>query len=121
MKNLDIKYHVDKEHRMVFCKLSNCKEIPYQRLSKYAPHFNVWDLEYNDKLGIPNSFYGMAKCSPEDEWDEEKGKKIALAKAKRKRCKAINRKIEYALKVMDRETQDLMKYALHNVPNDYFD
>ena len=119
MKNMDIQFRVDKEHRMVFCKLSNCRDIAFKRLVKYAPHLSACDLYYEDKLRIPNSFYGMAKCSPEDEWDEEKGKKVALAKAKRKRCKAVNKKIEYALKVMEREMHDLMKYAIHNVPSEY--
>lgn len=47
-------------------------------------------LEVEDLLGSWNSlrFTGKAKCSPEDQWNEETGKKIAYSRAyiKMKKC-----------------------------------
>ena len=109
----DIKFVVNEEKKIVICKLENCKEIACNRLLKYAPSiFYSWDL-----CKIPDVFSGVARCAPEDEFDVEYGKKLALIRAKRKRGQAINKSLRKAVRMMEREIMDIKKYGIHHIPD----
>lgn len=70
------KYIVNKEKRTVVCILSNCSRDVSKAIDKYFREIMIlFDVNINDK------YVGVAKCSPEDEWDEKIGKKLAFSRA----------------------------------------
>ena len=79
-----LEYLVYENKGIVVCKLWDCKDLAIKCIKKYG------GLECKtDKYAIENIFTGIAKCSPEDEFDLEYGKRLALDRAKAKRSKAI--------------------------------
>jgi len=114
MRDSEIIYKINKEKRVVVCIITYCRYVASNRLYKYASHY---EQDYN-KEDIKDTYIGIAKCSPEDEWDEEKGKRLALIRAKRKRSKDINRVLTRAIQIMKREIEDLEKYAIHKIPDE---
>ena len=69
------KYIVNKEKRTVVCVLSDCSRDALKAIDKSFKEIFVYDLYINDK------YVGVAKCSPEDEWDEKIGKRLAFSRA----------------------------------------
>lgn len=110
----DIVYKINKEEGVVVCIITGNGEVALNRLDKYVPHYS-WN--YGEVM-IKDTYIGVAKCSPEDEWDEEKGKKLALVRAKRKRSKDINKTLYHVIEVMEREIYDLNMYGIHKLPSE---
>ena len=110
----DINFKIDEKNRVVVCKLSNCKWNADDRIRKYDGD------SYTDNYLISDIFTGVARCNPQDEFNEEIGKKIALTRAKAKRCKAINNTIRKYIKDQERVIENLKKYAIHEIPEFYF-
>lgn len=113
----DIKFDVNPEKRRVICFLYNCENIALNRIKKYVPCFNTEIFAKKYKLKIDPVYVGIAKCAPEDEFDVEYGKKLALTRAKQKRCKAINRVIYDVFDVIDCELNNLDRYGIHIIPS----
>lgn len=77
------------EHPFIVCALSTSS---FNENPDYEVNLTVYDKELEDyctDMELPRAvFIGVAVCNPGtdtkpgDEWDEEKGKKIALAKAR---------------------------------------
>lgn len=90
------KYIVDKENRKVVCVIENTRlnfiDFAQDNL-RFEPDC---DFEYRfrrgigsrngfvSKLQMPNRFVGIAICGPNDEWNEETGRRIAYSRAKLK-------------------------------------
>ncbi len=111
----DVEYFVFKNKGVVVCKLHNCKSLALDRISKYANVLcPVMDIH---KYFINDVFTGVAKCSPDDSFDLEYGKKLALTKAKASRGKAINNAINLFIKNLNKSINNLQVYGLHEVPN----
>ena len=101
----EVEFRVFPEKGIVVCRLLDCAEIAKNRIEKYTHiSFRHWSINYL----ISDVFVGIAKCAPEDTFDEEVGKKIALTKAKAKRCKAVNYMIK---KFIEDEKRDLAVLA----------
>lgn len=68
------RYFVNEEKKVVVCKLENCAgNLICDMCEK--------DYPYHPDLVISDTFVGMAKCSDEDTFDVELGKKIAYKRA----------------------------------------
>lgn len=107
----DIKYQVREKDRVVICKLINCEFIAADRMAKYVePYYTKREFL------IPGTFVGVARCSPDDEFDVERGKKIALTRAKRKRGIAVNKIIRDYIKNTRYELDQLERYGIHELP-----
>ena len=78
-------YHINKDKRVITCVLHNCTD-----------DFNDFEHSVHDKrerrlvvaylyagFAMKKGYVGIARCAPEDEWDEEKGKLLAFHRAKR--------------------------------------
>jgi hypothetical protein len=92
-----IKYYVDKENRTVIAKFNvgqSSERGYWQRnilkeiikLSRCCYMFDDTENQIcNAALNrIDNNIYGVAKCSPDDMWDEETGKTLAKKRLLRK-------------------------------------
>lgn len=110
----DIEYFVNLEAGVVVCRINNCRDIANLRIHKYS-NSEPWE-PWNYTL--PDSFIGVAKCAPEDEFDEEYGKKLALLRAKQSRGAAINAMIYKYIKSLRDDIDNLSKYAIHNIPKE---
>ena len=113
MKKRDIEYFVNRERGIVVCKINNCEWIADDRINKYLPKSTRC---LSDDYRIAETFTGIAKCAPEDTFDEEYGKKLALTRAKAARGKAVNDAIIDFLSDMDVATNNLARYGLHDIP-----
>lgn len=82
------RYFINEEKKVVVCKLENCNaELICDMCHKGYPG--------HDAMLIEDEFIGKAKCSPEDIFDVEIGKKIAYDRAVAKMCKAKKRALIY--------------------------
>lgn len=93
------KYIVNKEKRTVVCILSNCSEDVLKAIDKSFRKIFISDLYINDK------YVGVAKCSPEDEWDEKIGKRLAFSRAYAEYRGAIKVKARKFIANMENEMQ----------------
>ena len=108
-KKNDVEYKVYPENGVVICRLLNCKDVPYSRIIKYMQQWPMNDSKYE----TDNVFIGIAKCSPEDTFDEQYGKKLALERAKEKRRKAFNDMVRLYVNDTMRGLNDLIQYGIH--------
>ena len=112
--NSDLEYLVFPNKGVVVCKIHNCRDIVLNRIARYT----LDDLDlYWEKYLIPDVFFGVAKCNKEDKWDEEYGKKLALVKAKAKRCRAVNNMVKQYIRDKEKELETLRRYGIRNVPD----
>ena len=118
----DVEYRTNADKGVVVCKLHNCRFIALDRINKQSSLLMRLAFGNNDltKLGeqlvIDEVYVGIAYCSPDDTFDENIGKKIALTKAKRKRCQAVNKVIKEFMNVVEKELNRLKQYGIHEVP-----
>ena len=73
----DVDYYVNKEKKVVVAKMTGCSNgLACDMCRKGYPPIPAFE--------IANAFIGKAKCSPDDTFDEETGKKIAFKRAYKK-------------------------------------
>ena len=70
---------------------------------------SFWNKHFSNKLTMPHSFVGIAVCSPDDEWNEELGRKIAFAKAKDKCYKSFFKRANLFVQTIDRRLGDMIE------------
>lgn len=80
MRNEDIKYFVNEEKRTVVAYIEGCRDDAYDEVSRISETYGVYISSYSEASKMPNSFRGISKCHPDDEWNEEIGKKVARRK-----------------------------------------
>ena len=99
-----IKYHVNKEKGVVVAVLKcDPHEVHDVFCNLLYKHFNQGAIAlYGDKNVIDSRYVGIARCSENDKFDEEFGKKLALARAKVKKSYAIYNKFYNYVEVKDK-------------------
>ena len=80
-----IEYTVIKDKGIVRASISDCcydafAEFDNKFLSPSTSHLILCASGYHEKFIMPYKFSAVAKLHPEDEWDEDVGKRIALKK-----------------------------------------
>ena len=108
--NNDITYVINENEGVITCVLENCKNIPIKRIKKYMG--TKFSVKEKDRYRIKDTYSGVARCSAEDTFDIEVGKKIALTKAKEKRARAINKALYTFTKDIGRVKVDTKKFGL---------
>lgn len=99
----DCLFFVNKEKRRVVCRINGTKYNFINFLSA-LPEANFFDFfreGIGEKLPMPNSFIGIATCSPDDEWDEELGKKIAYHRAKNNMNRSFFKRVNTFFNALD--------------------
>lgn len=78
-----IRYFVNKEKRTVACVMYQAESDANNGIRKYLASNGDFDYGWDmfSKMQLPSAITGIAKCSPDDEWNEEFGKQLA-----RERC-----------------------------------
>ena len=99
-KGGNIEYHIDEENRTVKAILYCSYRDPQMLFDKVVKNFIKgngvgpvaagWD---NEKYYINDYYVGKSKCHPDDTFDIEFGKKLALARVKQKYQNAVCSKV----------------------------
>jgi hypothetical protein len=110
----DVKFYIQPEKRKIICVIKNTEQIAADflrknsRIDPYCDDSYLWNNDMGrrnylwDKLLMPDSFTGIATCAPEDEWDEETGKRIAFHKAKYKLNKSMFKRFNLYVNTIDK-------------------
>lgn len=97
-KEDSVRYIINEEKRIVVALMEKCQWDLIQYLNQKIPNadFLISGLSsYSGKtLNIGDTYRGIAKCSPEDVFDEEIGKELASKRAKEKYERAKSRVLE---------------------------
>lgn len=107
-KGLDVKYYTDKDAGVTVCIIS---VDPFKTADRINRYVLANGLSASCLTKIPEHFRGKAKCSPQDEFNEEAGKKIAFDRAFRKYAKANNRLVRDFVKRLSDTAELLDKYG----------
>lgn len=109
-----IRYYIDEEKRTVVAVMDDCEYDAIDVLQKMGIRKITHDGYNMDKLMMNTSYRGKAKCSPDDEWDEEYGMALArnrmLANYYRGRAMALM-KAETVLQSILEEIGSRIDYA----------
>ena len=112
-ENSKIVYYIDEDKRTIVCKMTDCvddfmKSVPDISLSGYE---------------LKPYYLGKAKCHPDDIWDEETGKQLALYRVLQKYyldrarysdelLKSIKNQYDLIQKIYDFNLNKLAHYAV---------
>ena len=111
-----IEYHIDEKRGVIACTIkrdfahSYVSNILYRLKKKHIIRYESIEtiLHYGDHYPISKQqLVGVAKCSPNDEFDIDKGKKIALDKLSMKIWKFIIANIKEEIKYKNDERVNL--------------
>lgn len=103
-KSGNVVYHIDTDKKTVIAKIKCSVSEPQQlfdsQLSKHicgtglAVVGDQWTFDYcAPKVCINSEYVGTAKCHPDDEFNEDFGKRLALIRAKKKYLDAMEKKM----------------------------
>ena len=104
-------YYVNKEKRTVVCAIETSNDV-CDKIRKYG--LNVPIKYYCEK----KIFRGVAKCSPEDEWDEAVGRRLAERRAAEKRQNYVNNAIDRYVKKEIVRLNNLIEHGVLRYPNE---
>ena len=76
--NYSVKYYIDKEKKVVVCKLTGCEE---NLMSDIYQDIYQTGYQHHSYFLLNDSYVGKAKCSENDTFDIEFGKKLAYQRA----------------------------------------
>lgn len=97
----ELQYVINEEKRTVTCIAWNCSGDLYEQLLKKVESDYIFRaiIDHDEQLLLKHKYVGTAKCSPEDTFDIETGKKIARAKMREKytrdKIKALGNLFEF--------------------------
>ena len=111
IKMTDCRFYVNEVERIIVCVIPNTTYMVEEFIDDNF-NFSELDVSIYGKLRkhvrMPASFTGKAVCAPEDEWDEELGRKIAFAKAKDKCYKSFFKRANLFVQAVDRRLGDMI-------------
>ena len=119
-KNWDVKidagviteFRVNKEKRTIVCIITTFDDVP-RRLGKYG----LADDRYDENKSDMRVYKGVAKCAPEDEWDEAYGRRLAEYRAARARQVDVNNELKDFIHGISRCIDNLYDYGLMKHPH----
>ena len=105
------KFEINKEKRTIVCIITTINDFPL-RLEKYG----LADDDYNENDFDVRVYRGVAKCSPEDDWDEAYGKHLAEYRAACARQSDINHDIKKYIHGISKCIDNLYDYGMLKDP-----
>ena len=113
LPKVETKFFIDELKRTVVCVVTTYDEVA-RRLAKY----NLADDKYENSLfSDVRKYVGVAKCSDEDEWNENYGCKLAEYRATKQRKADINEELIKYIKGMKINLDKLESYGLIKNPH----
>ena len=111
MKKSEPKFIINKEKRTIVCIL-NPESTMYKRIKKYTSSNSLLTLLPSKYYEFEPVFKGIAKCAPEDEWDEAYGKRLAEYRAYCKKRRYINETLQNFINKVRKSADDIEKYGM---------
>lgn len=92
--DVDTEFKINEEKRTITCIITTRNDF-LSKLIKYgfADSFNLFALDWDAEDIEEKKYVGVARCSPDDEWDETYGCDLAEARAMNKRRADLNERI----------------------------
>lgn len=112
MKKVNTEYFVNEEKRTIACVVTTIDDVR-SRLEKYGLSSDEYD---EDSLEI-REYTGIAKCSPEDTWDETYGCHLAEYRAQKLRQIDVNNEIRKYIRGISKCIDNLYDYGLMKNPH----
>ena len=106
-----VQYIVKEDERVVICIINGTRNY----FSDYMNN-RLYNQDYLDsvalytegKYNLKNSYSGVARCAPDDEWNEELGRKIAFNRAKEKLNSAFFKRAKTYVNEVDNRFNQLI-------------
>lgn len=105
-------YKVNEEKRTVVCIIKTTNDID-SKLAKYDLFANE-DFLFDPDIRI---YKGIARCAPDDTWDEEYGKRLAEYRASRARQVDVNNELKNYIKTISKRIDNLYDHGLLKTPH----
>ena len=109
-------YIKNEKKRTITCVMTVHNEVPH-RLQKYGLQYaeDPYYYEFQPDLRI---YVGVAKCNPQDEWDERYGRHLAEYRAMIKRYNDVNREIRNYIWKTSEKLDKLYEYGMIKRPKE---
>ena len=116
MNNNRVIFEVIPEHRIVKAEINDCE---FDAISKFNRKFLAHSTSsltltpancYDEKFMMQNTYSVVVRCHPDDEFDEEKGKRLALDRLADKYTKSLNKHLDNILISLDKSLERLAEY-----------
>lgn len=114
MNRVNTEYKVDENKRTVVCIITTFNDIPH-RLAKYG----LADEKYDDIDFDLRIYKGIAKCAPDDVWDEKTGKRLAEYRASKQRQADVNTELKKYINGISKCIDNLYDYGLMKDPRPF--
>ena len=111
----EAKYYVNEEKRTVVCTIE-CSEwdaFDYIEGSDIVISVPGQSKALYKHGRMPSKFVGIAKCAPDDKFDEHIGRLLAFNRAKGKYDHAFMTRVTYLVSQWDRLRQEVLERLLH--------
>ena len=100
-----IKYFINKEERTVVCVLEQCEYDFIDFMSRLDNPLTYAPPRFSYRM--PSAFHGRARCSEEDTWDEEYGKRLAYHRAKNAHDRSLFNRCNKLMNYIDKKSDEL--------------
>lgn len=110
-KKIKTEFKINKDKRNIVCIITTVNDMAC-RLEKYG--FITKDDNDNDDI---RKYVGIAKCAPEDEWNEKYGRRLAEYRACQKRKADVNNEIKIFINNVCKCLDNLYNYGLIKNPH----
>ena len=116
MNNNRVIFKVFPEHRIIKAEINDCEfdaiyEFNRKFLAHSTPSLSLSACHRrNEKFIMPNTFSVVVRCHPDDKFDEEKGKRLALNRLADKYTKSLNKHLENILNAIDESLYELANH-----------
>ena len=116
MNNNKVIFKVFPEHRVIKAEINDCMfDAIHEFNRKFLAH-STSSLALStfycrgEKFIMPDTFSVVVRCHPDDEFDEEKGKRLALDRLADKYTKSLNKPLDNILISLDKSLERLAEY-----------
>ncbi len=106
-------FKINREKGVIVCIVRTREDILEIFRKYHCLDFLGYIKFYEEKV-----YKGIARCAPEDKWDETYGKRLAEYRAMMKRRKSVNKEIKKIWRDTSRKLNDLYKYGFLKAPKE---
>ena len=117
MNNNRVIFKVIPEHRIIKAEINDCE---FDAISEFNRKFLAHSTSslglfaigrgYDERFMMRPTYSVVVRCHPDDEFDEEKGKRLALDRLADKYTKSLNKHLDNILISLDKSLERLAEY-----------
>jgi hypothetical protein len=120
MKNRNVEFKVIEDKRIVIATIKGIEYDPIRVFNKKFIAHSTSNIElsawYDQKFMMPHSMKAVARCCPDDKFDIEKGKQIALKKLNEKYNCSLDKHMMHIANAMKKSLEKTESYMkVHKV------